>query len=130
MTRFIHRRSGGHAPGRRPSPAGGVAGPRLRRRVATAVDSHARLEPLAARMTGPPFVASRVRAAVLPVLMPVRPLLVDPDGELPREPVEQLWRYLTDGLASPLFDDSPEEARQHARGIAQRLVDGFSLRVA
>jgi hypothetical protein len=65
-----------------------------------------------------------VARAALPYLRAAGSVLSDPDVDLPADVVASMWRFLTDGLGSPLFDDSPDEAQQHAYGLSRRLVAG------
>ena len=102
----------------------GWASQRQRRRVAKAIESLARPMSRPQLMLGPPIVRRDVAGAALPHLLAVHPVLSDPDVSLPADVVDAMWAFLTDGIRSPLFDDFPPEARQHAYRLSQRLVRG------
>jgi hypothetical protein len=100
----------------------GWATHRQRRKVARAIATLARPISRPQLMLGPQIGSRHVAGAALPHLLAVQPLLGDPDVKLPADVVDAMWRFLTDGLRSPLFEDSPEEARQHAYWLSRRLL--------
>jgi hypothetical protein len=75
-------------------------------------------------MLGPPIIDRATVRLALPELMRIRTLLTDQRVALACEDVRRLNEFLMNGQSSSLFDRSPEEARQHAHGIAVRLQAG------
>jgi hypothetical protein len=97
---------------------------RQRRRVANAIDALARPIRRPQQMLGPAIVRRDVACAALPYLRAAHAALCDPDVNLPADVVDAIRVFLTDGIRSPLFDDFPPEARQHAYGLSLSLVRG------
>lgn len=102
-----------------------------RRRVAAALD-HVGDIASGRRRQPPGIVVLRrdVATAVALELASVRPMLTDPDADLPADAVMSVWRFLTDGSASPLFGSQDAAAAAEARWLAARLRDGCSRRLA
>lgn len=102
----------------------GWATQRQRRRVAKAIEALARPLSRPQQMLGPAIVRRDVACAALPYLRAIHSVLCDPDVNLPADVVDAMEVFLTDGIRSPLFDDFPPEAGQHAYGLSRSLVRG------
>jgi hypothetical protein len=63
-----------------------------------------------------------VAAAAAPSLTEIRWVLVDESATVRPEAMRRLEEFLTDGTRSPLYRESPEQARRAAREISAAFV--------